>query len=259
MTDNFVVTGIDRVIMVGKDEYPEKKLTFFNELTRNELILHLSGKSVVHFNGKVLECNPNTIRFLPKGENKEYVVLKEECGDCIDIFFSTDKEISSEAFTLNLKDNTNAEALFKKIFSVWVAKNEGYYFECMSLLYKIFAEIKKENYIPQKQYTIIKPAIEYVEENFLREKISVPYLANLCSVSESYLKKLFIKKFGVSPVKYIINLKINHACDLLREGYGVSSAAEICGYANLYFFSRQFKEYVGVSPTEFKEKYKSSK
>ena len=161
---------------------------------------------------------------------------------------------------IKITENPTIANLFKKLFAVWISKNDGYYFECISLLYKIFAEMQKKNYIPQNQYDLIKPAIEYVEENFLANKISVPFLADRCGISEAYLKKLFIKKFGMSPIKYIIRLKINHACDLLRsKRYSVTQVAEICGYDNVYFFSRQFKEYVGTSPSVFVEKYISSK
>ena len=151
-------------------------------------------------------------------------------------------------------------SLFKKIFSVWVSKNDGYYFECMSLLYRIFAQMQKQNYIPLNQYNTIKPAIEYIEKNFLTHKISVPYLASLCQISEDYLQKLFIKRFGISPIKYIIQLKLNHASDLLlSEQFSVTQVAELCGYENVYYFSRQFKEHIGVTPTVFIRRYKSSK
>ena len=85
-------------------------------------------------------------------------------------------------------------------------------------------------------------------------------LAERSGINPSYLKKLFIKKFGMPPSKYIINLKINYACDLLQSGlYRISQVAELCGYADLYFFSRQFKDYMGISPSAFIENYKSSK
>jgi AraC-like DNA-binding protein len=73
-------------------------------------------------------------------------------------------------------------------------------------------------------------------------------------------KKAVYKKFGMPPSKYIINLKINYACDLLQTGlYNITQIAEIRGYSDIYFFSRQIKEYRGISPTAFIEKYKSSK
>ena len=260
METNFLITEIKRVILVGKDEYPEQKTAFYGKLRSNELIFHLSGVSTVHFNGKVMEITPNMIRFLPKGENREYTVVRKEAGECIDVFFDTDRPISQEAFAIKCAKSDVVRNLFKKLFSVWVGKEEGYYFECLSLLYKIFAELSKQNYIPEKQYRTIKPAIDYIAEHFLESSISVETLTALCGISHSYFQKLFLQKFGIPPSKYIIGMKINYACDLLRSGlYSVTQAAEICGYTDVYFFSRQFKAYMGLPPSAFIEKYKSSK
>lgn len=260
MNQDFSITRIVRVILVGKNEYREKTTSFSNNLHHNELILHLSGHSTVSFNGQILHCEKDVIRFLPQGKTSEYTVCRQEHGECIDIIFDTDIPVSTQAFTIKLQNSTVITNLFKKLFSVWVAKNDGYYFECFSLLYRILAELQKQNYLPESQYLAIKPAITYINEHFMSEKISVTDLAARCQISESYLKKLFLKKFGLPPVKYIIQLKINYACDLLRsERYTISQTAEICGYGNVYYFSRQFKEYMGVSPSEFTERYKSSK
>lgn len=261
MNHDFLITGINRVIWVGPHEYPEKRSVFTDQVTSNELILTLSGDATVHFNGKILKDGENTIRFLPKGPNYEYVVYHETKGEgCIDIFFDADKPVADEAFCLNLSSNKTVMTLFKKLFSVWVGKGDGYYFECVSLLYKIFAELQKQNYLPEQQYRTIQPAIRYIEEHFLTETITVEDLIAQCRISYSTLKKLFIRRFGLPPMKYIIQLRINHACDLLLTGhYSVSQTAQICSYDDLGFFSRQFKVYMGISPSEFIAKYKSSK
>lgn len=260
MNQDFLITGIRRVIFVDKDEYPDPTIEFRSDLQSNELIFHFSGQSTVYFNGKVMKTEENTIRFLPKGRNTQYIVEHWDRGDCMDVFFDTDRPIAEEAFVMKCSRSTAVANLFKKIFSVWVAKDEGYYFECISLLYRIFAELQKQNYIPENQYRAIQPAIDYIQKHFRNGKISVDELAAQCGISTSYLKKLFIKKFGMPPSKYMISLKINYACDLLQSGlYNITQTAEHCGYADIYFFSRQFKEYRGISPSAFIEKYKSSK
>ena len=84
------------------------------------------------------------------------------------------------------------------------------------------------------------------------------YLASVCEISESCLKRLFKKKFGVSVKKYIIQKKMNYACELLSvRRYSVNQIAEMCNFSDIYFFSRQFKEQIGVSPTEYIKKYKN--
>lgn len=260
MNNDFIITGIDRAILVGKDEYDLGVTEFSSQLNYNELIFHFSGRSTVTFGEKQLEVKENTVRFLPKGNFSEYKVNKTEKGECIYVCFTADTSISDEAFVIDIKNNDTVGNLFKKLFSVWVCKNDGYYFECISLLYKIFSELQKQTYIPKSQYNTIRPAVEYIEEHFLDGKISVDMLARKCSVSTSYLKKLFVKKYGMTPLKYILQMKLNHACDLLKTGdYSVGRVAEICGYTDIYYFSRTFKEHMGITPSSFGEKFISSK
>ena len=260
MKTDFLVTHIARVAMVDKYEYPEQITHFSHQLKHNELIFHFSGTSKVYFGDRELDTVPDTLRFLPQGETKRYDVVREEHGMCIFVSFDTDRIISEEAFVLHNPYTHKFGPLFKKLFSVWVAKNEGYYFECISILYKILAEMQKENYLPDKQYNLIKPAVDYIGEHFFDKDISMEQLAALCGISYSYFKKIFVKRFSQSPKKYIIGLKINNACELLKsETYTVSQISDMCGFSDIYFFSRQFKDYMGLSPTTFIKKYKSSK
>ncbi len=261
MDNNFLITEIARVALVDERyEYPEDRTVFEEGINHNELIFQFLGNYTVTFKNQTAEILPNTIRFIPQGIRQNYSVLRKVHGFCILTTFKTDSAISDKMLVLKVANPQKIGALFKKMFSIWVAKNDGYYFECISILYKIFAELQKENYIPENKYLKIKPAVEYIEENFLATEISSEYLSEICSISYSYLKRIFIEKFGVSPKKYIINLKMNYACDLLKsEKYSVSQIALMSGYNDVYFFSRQFKEYIGISPLEFRKKYKSSK
>ena len=260
MGDNFVITRINRVIMVGKDEYPERLTSFKHDLESNELIFNISGYSTVYFNGIKLENIPESVRFLPKGPTDEYRVLRHERGECIDVFFDTDKPVSEVAFVRSVASNEKITYLFRRIFTVWVSKEPGYYFETMALLYRIFAEMGRENRSPKKHADKIAPAIELIHNEFLKRDITLEELAAASNMCDSYFQRLFKEKYGVSPKKYIIQLKINHACDMLRLGrYTVTQIAELSGFSDVYFFSRQFKEYVGIAPTQFAKKYVSSK
>ena len=168
--------------------------------------------------------------------------------------------MNPQAFVISA-GNEKIAALFKKAFVTWIQKNDGYYLECLSIVYKILAELQKSSYMPIAQTEKIKSALDYIQTHFLTaETISSEHLAHLCGISYSYIKKLFIQKFGVSPKRYILQLKMNYACDLLRHGeHTVSEIADICGYSDVYTFSHGFKTEFGISPTDFAKKYKSSK
>ena len=260
MENKFIITEINRVAMVGKNEYPEEATSFSSNLFLNELIFHFSGRSTIYFDDLVFETVPNTIRFLPKGNFKRYDVFRHERGETIFVCFQTDRPIAPSAFICDARQNEKIGALFKKMFSTWVGRNNGYYFNTMSLLYKIFAEIQNENYVPSAHYHKIKPAIDMIHDCFLREDATVASLSRACGIGESYFQRLFKEKYGISPKKYMIQLRLNHACELLQmERYSVTEIASLSGFSDVYFFSRQFKERMGITPTEFIKKYKSSK
>ena len=250
---NFIITDIISVRKTDEKKYENRFIEYSPKLISNEIIYRPNGYSTVSFDGKRLETTPNSVHILPFKNGGKYTVEYDEPDYFIDIFFHTDRPAFKEPIALNNIKSNRLNSLFNKAFSCYVKKEQGYKFESVSLLYKIFAELKKKNYIPESKFYKIKPAVEYIENNFLTERISCERLAKLCNVSYSYLIRLFSEKYGISPKRYIIQLKINYACDLLKSGdYSVSEAARMSGFDDLYFFSRQFKEYVGMPPVKYK-------
>lgn len=255
MKKDFIITKIDSVLLFRKQKKAEQ---YPSTLKLNELVFDFSGEYTVYFGDTVLKVLPNTIRFFPCGTVSKYEIERSKLGECIDVFFSSDKPISDVAFTVNASNNEYVGSLFKKLFSAWNNKNEGYYFKCMSLLYEIFSIIQGNNYLPTKQYLKILPAIDEIERSFLNTSLTNEYLASICGISESCLKRLFKKKFGLSVKKYVIQKKINYACELLMvHRYSINQIAEMCNFSDIYYFSKQFKLQIGISPTEYIKKYKN--
>ncbi len=257
MFDNdILVTKIDKIILVDDKIHGQKQSNYNPVLPTNEIYYCVEGNSEVCINEHKYTVTAGDVVFLPQVDHKKYTVLKNELGVCIDIYFTADKPIMAEGYKkINCANKTKIQALFQKAFKIWVSKKDGYYYKCVGILYEIFSLLQEGNYIPDKKYNLIKPAVEYIENHFTESGFKYSTLAQMCSVSYGYFKKLFIEKFGVAPTKYVTLLRINYACDLLKTGdYSVTEVAALVGIEDIYYFSKLFKSETGVSPSQYRDK-----
>lgn len=80
-------------------------------------------------------------------------------------------------------------------------------------------------------------------------------LARLAGMSRSHLDRLFIEQIGQPPRRYLIGLRIARAQQLLSNtDFPIAQIAERLGYRDVYFFSRQFKQVTGQTPTGYRKK-----
>ena len=98
---------------------------------------------------------------------------------------------------------------------------------------------------------IICRAQQYISTH-IREKLSVPHVARKVDVSASYMTALFHKNLQISPGEYIRRIKIQESKQMIREGnMNFTEIAETLHYSTVHHFSRQFKDKVGLTPTEY--------
>lgn len=93
--------------------------------------------------------------------------------------------------------------------------------------------------------------IKYIEDN-VSENIQIDQLARIAHLSVPYFCTLFKEHYGVSPNKYINNIKLAKAKELmLYSDMNISKISESLGFASLHYFSKFFKMREGVSPSEY--------
>lgn len=96
-------------------------------------------------------------------------------------------------------------------------------------------------------------SIRYIHAAYHTE-IRVPELARMENLSNSRYIALFGKQMGMPPSAYIVRLRVNTACDLLRgTDMSIKQIGAMVGYEDAHFFSRTFKRHVGVSPQAYRQ------
>jgi len=74
-----------------------------------------------------------------------------------------------------------------------------------------------------------------------------------CGLQKSQFHELFRKMTDMSPKAYVTRIKMQRAAAALRESnQSVTRIAESLGYTTIHHFTRQFKTYYGISPTQYR-------
>lgn len=190
---------------------------------------------------------------------------------------STFEKISSSYLTINFKMNFNhADLLCNKIFSlqrdsyfivtrlIEELSNDNLYSNDLSLCYLkelIIQMLRFDNsHFHSKPTTHMQQTYEnellndillYIDDN-IYEKISVSTLCEHFCISTSMLHSLFRKNMNNTAKNYINELKLSKSKELIRNStHTLSEISEMLGFSSIHYFSKKFKSYFNISPTEY--------
>jgi AraC-like DNA-binding protein len=95
--------------------------------------------------------------------------------------------------------------------------------------------------------------IHFMQER-LTEKVTLQEIARFAGVSPRTLSQMFVSELGFSPIRYLLELRLNRAMKLLRyTNHSIEEVAEESGFGNRYYFTRMFVKYRQVSPAVFRK------
>ena len=105
---------------------------------------------------------------------------------------------------------------------------------------------------------ILKKALEYIEENYTQESLSLNSVAGAVNVSANYFSALFSQEMQSTFVEYVTQKRMEKAKKLLRqsEKHSGEIALEV-GYKDPHYFSFVFKKTQGYTPREYRSRYLS--
>jgi len=127
--------------------------------------------------------------------------------------------------------------------------------EWQSWASQIFKGIRKHIQLSENQ-SYPKPltiAIVYIRENY-QKPIQLSIVAEACSITSSYLSRLFTEYLGTNFIDYINRFRLNKAIILLEDkNYSIKEVAYLVGYQDPNYFSRIFRRHMGISPSDLEK------
>jgi AraC-like DNA-binding protein len=256
--EEFENTVIERVAMAVYVN-PSSKSDAHTDRTYQGLVINEPrGRRIYYFSdGRQMMTEGSEVFFLPRGSTYRVTPIGPIYPDsgCYAINFSAD--ISHEPFTMKPRNPEQLTKLFASAAKLWKISDKSAHLTAMGNLYNIILTLckdAKKAYSPKSKEKIIMPAMEKIITDFNDPSLTVEKLAELCGVSEVYLRKLFRDIHGVSPKEYLVQRRISYAEKLLAAGdFSVGKVAEMCGYGEPCHFSREFFRLVGTSPSKYRK------
>lgn len=145
---------------------------------------------------------------------------------------------------------------FVRAVEVWQSAGEVSRLEANHLATELVLSILKQYGDIQRPATGRRRSLDWIPwylSFHVSEPLSVADMARRAHLSPSRFAAVFRQRFGLSPGRYFLRVRIGYAMDLLRStDLPLQQIAESCGFADEHHFSKAFKRLVQVSPGAYR-------
>jgi AraC-like DNA-binding protein len=230
------------LIYDGKAEFICNDIKF--QASKGDLVFYKPGdlRNAVTFPDCLIKCYAADFLYTcPAYDNGSWKLLTPELP------FAHVQKIDDEHLFSKLSDLFSLltrSALSSKSRSK--VKERSIFSEILTLLFQY-----KEGH--QYSYSSVRKVdkiVSYMTENYY-QNITLQQLSEYAQISSSYLGNIFKKVTGKSTIDYLIDIRINKAKSLLRDGFTVSETSKLVGFNDIFYFSRSFKKHEGISPSQY--------
>jgi AraC-like DNA-binding protein len=155
--------------------------------------------------------------------------------------------------------HVDVDKYFEKLFEILSRYDELSHFdddlEIMHVLLDMFDEIRR---VQEEQKKEVRSAnigdiVKYIDNNLLQGDLSIENLSDAFYISRRTMHRMFIKEFGIPPLKYITGKKIEMAQKMLVEDISVEEVARLLYFSNAEYFRKVFVSVSGMSPQKYKK------
>lgn len=209
------------------------------------LSFRVSGTGAFEIGTNSFITKPGDVLFLPAD-----TPYKVEYSVSESIVVHFDQCNYYEVENICFEHNSNISLCFDHLLEAW-NRNRSVN-QTKSIIYDILDKMSND----QKESindTVVASCVHYMEEHYCDPNLDIETLCGISFISASSLQRAFTKCLAMSPKQYLIQLRMNHALELLTKNeLSVKEISFACGFTDEKYFSRAFKKRYGCSPSQLK-------
>lgn len=244
----------------------------YGKLYAGKTIMNFQDDDIFLFGPGFGHCFYNEKAFIDRGEKAHAVVLFFKGNLFGDGFFENTayikvKELLDKSlFGIHLQNAPHS--IYKLFENITAQDGIGELITLLQLLnevsclptshVKVLNETQSAMKLTNKDSARLEPVLKYVIENF-RDEIASKTAASLIHLNEAAFCRYFKRRMEQTFSQFVNSVRITHATNLLlTEEWDILRICYECGFKNLSYFNRQFREIVGKSPREYRNAFRGN-
>ena len=226
-----------------------------------EIIMGLSGEGTVwsdmkphHVSGdKIVVINPNQIHYVTSEDVFKYYCLQIDTDYLFSLGIDTDEVYFCEEFS-----SDELSKIISVIYNEWESENELRNVKLKSCLdafavglYRDHRSIDTSGSKESRTLKKVKSSVSYIKNNYSSD-LTLEEIASVAGLSRYHFCREFKKATDLTPIEFINRVRCERAKTLLEaRTYSVSEISSMCGFATSAHFSKIFKRFFLVYPSEY--------
>ncbi|MFW6277184.1 MAG: AraC family transcriptional regulator [Prolixibacteraceae bacterium] len=237
------------------------------KLYNNLLVFCTRGSGIVIISGEQIPVTSYQFFIIPKGDEFKFYAEMDEPVRLLLAYFGGKKAgMLGDRFSVvrslipsvnNLV--ANREMLFEEIFNNlakgFYNQNLEYVNFCFGHLLATFIYAHKtSDDLADESSPAVRRSIDFMNKN-LGKKLTLQKISEEAGYSPTYFTTLFRKETNYSPLSYFAHLKIVKACEFLDyTRLKIKEISYHLGYSDPYYFTKDFKKKMGISPRQYRNR-----
>ncbi len=247
-----------------------------------EMVYIKKGHAVFEISGKPAHIGPNDIIIIKPNQSHKFIVKSQEGCEFIVLNFKFEGGSNSEFSEVPLEDFLNFVSgkesgdfitlkvsqkneiinIMNRILKERESNEIGSEFLNQLLVMELFVFISRalkmewESSIMNKSPKIkelIRISAKFINNNYERE-ITISDIAKYVFLSSSYFTRAFKEEMGISPISYLLKVRVERAKELLADpNLKIGNIALTVGFSNQQRFNEIFKKHTGMTPLHYRK------